>query len=99
MIVKDRQINAIMKEISAIFSNLSDFFTLFTFNERKDSMQLNTRQMEAIDATSSIIVAEPNRPTLIDVIITRQKPSKLADVLSICGDLLFKGIEKQQCCA
>lgn len=45
-------------------------------------------KMAAMPVQSSIIVALLNFATLIEVSTIRQNPSKLADVLSMCGDLL-----------
>jgi hypothetical protein len=89
--VADRQRRADRNTRSATYSNFSAFGRLLNFIERNESTQLSIRQMAAMPVTLSIIVADPNLLTLIEVMIIRQKPRRLADVFRICGDL-FSGI-------
>ena len=83
IMVADKQRSAERNTISATDSNLSAFGRLFTFMERYENIQLSIRQMAATPVTLSMIVAELNLLTLIEVIIIRQKPRRLAEVFSI----------------
>jgi hypothetical protein len=88
IIINVRNDNATRNTISAIFSSFSAFSSSFVFIDRKERKQLSMRQTLAAAVPSSMIVAALNLEILIEVMIIRQKPSRLVEVFKICGDFL-----------
>lgn len=84
--VRAIQINATRKTISAALSSFSDRLSFFVRMDRKDSRQLITSRMAPMPVMSSMIVALPDLDTLMEVNTIKQNPSRLEEVLSMCGD-------------
>lgn len=86
MIVTAMQPSANRKAISATLSIFSDLTSFSDLIERKDRIQLSIKNIAASPVLSSMIVADPKLDILMDVSIIRQNPSRLDEVLNICGD-------------
>jgi len=60
----------------------------------KEKIQENVRNTATIDVNSSTKNVSVLSAICSEVITKRQKPSKLADVFKICGDVKFAIIQK-----
>lgn len=94
-IVSAKQIRATRKTRSAALSSLTARISLLERIDRKESIQLITSSTAVMPVMSSMMVAPPDRETLMEVSTIRQKPNRLEDVLSMWGDfswfMLFTG--------
>jgi hypothetical protein len=61
--------------------------------DKKDNKQLAISSIAAKPVESSIKVAELNLAIFIEVSTIKQKPSRLEEVFSICGDLFSTAID------
>jgi hypothetical protein len=88
MIVMDRQSRASKNTMSAIYSSLSALTWFLARMDRKDRTQLVMSRILAMPVISSMLEEALNFDILMEVSTMRQKPSRLAEVLRIWGDLL-----------
>jgi hypothetical protein len=88
MVVKNNTIKPQRKKISARFSNLSARLSFLFLMDRKESRQLLIKEIIAKAAPSSIKLDSLSFVILTEVSTMKQKPNRLAEVLSMCGDLL-----------
>ncbi|WP_162796035.1 hypothetical protein [Pedobacter nanyangensis] len=87
MVVNERVIKPQRNKTSASFSNLTERISILLLIDRKESKQLLMKHIMAKAAPSSIKLASLSLFILDEVSTTKQKPSKLAEVLRICVDL------------
>lgn len=88
----------LMKKLSANFSSRISFFKFCVRIEKNDKSDEMVNNKATIEVNSSIRLSFVASVMCSDVITNRQKPSRLADVLNICWEVLlakiylFKGV-------
>ena len=88
-IIPNIPISDTIKKISAILSMRYSFSSLtvrMEINEKTDEI---VKSIAIMDVNSSTKLLSALFVRCSDVIINRQKPSKLADVANMCGEVLF----------
>lgn len=70
-------------------SRIFSFADSLTFNEMKEKPQEKASTTEIIEVTSQINWVSARVFNFKEVITNRQNPSRFADVLKICCDVLF----------
>jgi len=88
MVIENRIKSPVRKIISAIFSKRIPLASVLRI-DRKEKMQLAIKNTIATAVSSSIKEPSLNSLTLSDVNTIKQKPSNVAEVFSICGEVLF----------
>jgi hypothetical protein len=88
IVVKKRTMSPDKNKTSASFSNRLLVDSASFLMARKEKIQLLINSTMATAVVSSIILTSPILDTLMEVSTIKQRPSRLAEVLSMCGDLL-----------
>ena len=88
IVVPKRQNKPTRKHISAIFSNLSPILDLLRI-AKKERILLIINKIIAAVVNSSTMVSDWSFNKRSEVRTIKQIPSKLDDVLRICGDVFF----------
>jgi len=81
-----------MKKLSANFSSWISFFKFCVRIEKKDKSDEMVNNKAIIEVNSSIRLSFVVSVMCSDIITNRQKPSRLADVLNICWEVLLAKI-------
>jgi hypothetical protein len=85
-------IKEVIKKLSARFSNRISLSKFCVRIEKKDKRDEIVNNKATTEVNSSIKLSFVASVMCRDVITNRQKPSRLADVLSICWEVLFAKI-------
>tara|TARA_R110002124_G_scaffold112003_4_gene266001 strand:- start:61 stop:357 length:297 start_codon:yes stop_codon:yes gene_type:complete len=82
----------LMKKLSANFSSRISFSNFCVRIEKKDKSDEMVNAKATIEVNSSIRLSFEVSVMCSEVITNRQKPSRLADVLNICWEVLLAKI-------
>lgn len=82
-------INEAIKKLSASFSNRTSFNSFSVLIDTKERVEEIVRNNAIIDVNSSIKEFVDRSVRCSEVMIKRQKPKRLAEVESICCDVLL----------
>jgi hypothetical protein len=88
-VIKNINNKAIIKMISAIFSNDPINFIFFDRIDKNENILLIVSKIQATPVNSSMRDTSLNLDIFSEVKTTRQNPNKLEEVVKICCDLLF----------